>query len=33
MTQLALDRLRAEDPAAAQLVAICAFLAPEPVPA
>ena len=32
VTQLAFDRLRAEDPAAADLAAICAFLAPEPVP-
>ena len=33
VTRLAFDQLRAEDPAAADLVAICAFLAPEPVPA
>jgi len=33
VTQLAFDRLAAEDPAAADLVAVCAFLAPEPVPA
>jgi TIR domain/NB-ARC domain len=33
VTQLAFDRLRGEDPAAADLAAICAFLAPEPVPA
>ena len=33
VTQLAFDRLRGEDPAAAELAAICAFLAPEPVPA
>jgi hypothetical protein len=33
VTQLALDRLEAADPAAAQAVRICAFLAPEPVPA
>ena len=33
MTRLAFDRLRAEDPAAADLAAVCAFLAPEPVPA
>jgi hypothetical protein len=33
VTQLALDRLEAEDPAAAQAVRICAFLAPEPIPA
>ena len=32
-TQLAFDRLRAEDQAAAELVELCAFLAPEPVPA
>ena len=32
MTQLALDRLRAQDPAAAELAGACAFLAPEPVP-
>jgi hypothetical protein len=30
--QLGYDRLRADDPAAAQVVALCAFLAPEPVP-
>jgi hypothetical protein len=29
----ALDRLEAEDPAAAQALRACAFLAPEPVPA
>ena len=33
VTLLALDRLRSEDPAAADLAGICAFLAPEPVPA
>ena len=33
VTQLAFDRLGAEDPAAADLAAVCAFLAPEPVPA
>jgi hypothetical protein len=33
VTQLAFDRLAAEDPAAADAVAACAFLAPEPVPA
>ena len=33
VTQLALDRLRGEDPAAADTVAVCAFLAPEPIPA
>ena len=32
VTQLALDRLRAQDPAAAELAGACAFLAPEPVP-
>ncbi len=32
VTRLAFDRLQAEDPAAAGLAAICAFLAPEPVP-
>jgi tetratricopeptide (TPR) repeat protein len=31
-TGLALDRLRAEDPAAADLAGLCAFLAPEPIP-
>ena len=30
--QLGYDRLRADDPAAAQVVALCAFLAPEPLP-
>jgi hypothetical protein len=33
VTQLAFDRLRAEDPAAADTAAVFAFLAPEPVPA
>ena len=33
VVQLAFDRLRAEDPAAADLTAICAFLAPDLVPA
>jgi len=33
VTQLAFDRLRGEDSAAADLAAMCAFLAPEPVPA
>ena len=32
VTQLALDRLEAMDPVAAQVVRVCAFLAPEPVP-
>ena len=32
VTQLAYDRLASDDPAAAQVVAVCAFLAPEPVP-
>ena len=32
VTQLAVDRLRAEDPAAGDLARICAFLAPEPIP-
>jgi hypothetical protein len=31
-TRLAADRLEDEDPAAAQLASVCAFLAPEPVP-
>ena len=31
-TRLAADRLDGEDPAAAQLASVCAFLAPEPVP-
>ena len=31
-TQLIADRLAAEDPAAAELASVCAFLAPEPVP-
>jgi Tetratricopeptide repeat len=33
VTGLALDRLRGQDPAAAELAAVCAFLAPEPIPA
>ncbi len=33
MTQPTFDRLHGEDPAAADLAAVCAFLAPEPVPA
>jgi hypothetical protein len=32
-TVLALDRLRGQDPAAAELAGVCAFLAPEPIPA
>ena len=32
VTQLGLDRLEVDSPAAAQAVRICAFLAPEPVP-
>jgi hypothetical protein len=32
VTRLAVDRLDGEDPAAAQLATVCAFLAPEPVP-
>jgi transcriptional regulator with XRE-family HTH domain len=31
VTQLSLDRLRGQDPAAAELAGACAFLAPEPV--
>jgi tetratricopeptide (TPR) repeat protein len=31
-TQLIADRLAADDPAAAQLASLCAFLAPEPIP-
>ena len=31
-TRLAAGRLDAEDPAAAQLASVCAFLAPEPIP-
>ncbi len=31
-TRLAADRLDGQDPAAAQLASVCAFLAPEPVP-
>jgi tetratricopeptide (TPR) repeat protein len=33
VTQLAFDRLRCQDPAAADLAGICAFLAPETIPA
>ena len=33
VTVLALDRLAGQDPAAAEVAGICAFLAPEPVPA
>ena len=33
VTQLALEHLRAEHTAAAEVVVLCAFLAPEPVPA
>jgi Tetratricopeptide repeat/NB-ARC domain len=33
VTGLALDRLRDQDPAAAELAGVCAFLAPEPIPA
>ena len=33
VTVLALDRLRGQDPAAAEVAGVCAFLAPEPVPA
>ena len=33
VTQLAFDRLHDQDPAAAEVAAICAFLAPEPIPA
>jgi hypothetical protein len=32
-TQLIVDRLAREDPAAAELAGMCAFLAPEPIPA
>jgi hypothetical protein len=32
VTRLASDQLDGEDPAAAQLASVCAFLAPEPVP-
>ncbi|MBV9449808.1 MAG: tetratricopeptide repeat protein [Streptosporangiaceae bacterium] len=32
VTRLAFERLRGEDPAAADLAGICAFFAPEPVP-
>jgi len=31
-TQLIADRLTADDPAAAELASLCAFLAPEPIP-
>jgi hypothetical protein len=31
-TRLAVERLDAEDPAAAQLASVCAFLAPDPIP-
>jgi Domain of unknown function (DUF4365)/Tetratricopeptide repeat/Domain of unknown function (DUF4062)/NB-ARC domain len=31
-TRLAADRLDAEDPAAAELASVCAFLGPEPIP-
>ena len=31
-TQLIADRLAGDDPAAAQLASVCAFLAPEPIP-
>ena len=31
-TRLTADRLDGEDPAAAQLASVCAFLAPEPIP-
>ena len=31
-TQLIADRLTGEDPAAAELASLCAFLAPEPIP-
>ncbi len=33
VTRLAYDRLRGEDLAAAEVTALCAFLAPEPIPA
>ena len=33
VTMLALDRLAGQDPAAADVAGVCAFLAPEPVPA
>jgi hypothetical protein len=33
VTRLAFDRLRADDQVSADLAAICAFLAPEPIPA
>ena len=31
-TGLSVDQLAGEDPAAAQLISVCAFLAPEPIP-
>ena len=31
-TQLTADRLATDDPAAAELASLCAFLAPEPIP-
>ena len=33
VTQLAFDRLRSDDAAAAELAGLCAFFAPEPIPA
>ena len=33
VTQLAVERLREEDPAASDLARLCAFLSPEPIPA
>ena len=33
VTQIAIDHLRSQDPAAAVLASVCAFLAPEPIPA
>ncbi len=33
VTVLALDRLAGQDPAAAEVTGVCAFLAPEPIPA
>ena len=32
VTQLTVERLAGEDPAAAELASLCAFLAPEPIP-
>jgi tetratricopeptide repeat protein/NB-ARC domain-containing protein len=32
VTRLAVDRLRSDDPKAAKLAVLCAFLAPEPIP-